>query len=73
MGIRGFATKKALRLAVKEHGSVSTSCLVETSIFGQECKVGDHCIVGPTPEKRSWFASITIKEGLDGLAIVKVA
>ena len=38
---------------------------VETSMFGPEFKRdGTFAVVGPSPYKRKWFASVTMKDGL---------
>jgi hypothetical protein len=39
---------------------------IETSLFGAEYKAnGTFCVVGPDPyNKRSWFASVTMENGL---------
>lgn len=38
---------------------------VETSFFGPEYKPdGAFCVVGPSPEKRVWFARVTMSNGL---------
>ena len=70
MSIRGFATKKALRTAIKDHGAIPTSRLIETSMFGVEGVVGKHVIVGPSPTERRWYAEIEIAERDDALMIV---
>ena len=37
----------------------------ETSLFGQEYQAnGTFCVVGPSPQERKWFASVTMKNGL---------
>ena len=36
----------------------------ETSLFGLEYKDnGVFCVVGPNPQKRTWFAEITMVDG----------
>lgn len=36
----------------------------ETSIFGYEfVRDGKFCVVGPSPRKRVWYASVTMKDG----------
>jgi len=38
---------------------------VETSMFGEEYKPnGTFCVVGPSPYKRTWFAEVTMKDGV---------
>jgi hypothetical protein len=38
---------------------------IETSFFGPEYKEnGTFCVVGPSPEKRVWFAEVTMQNGL---------
>ena len=42
---------------------------VETSMFGAEYTPdGTFCVVGPSPQKRNWFASVTMQDDI----IVKV-
>lgn len=54
-----YPTKKALKLAIGQQLRY-----VETSMFGEEYKSdGTFCVVGPSPQKRSWFASVTMKDG----------
>lgn len=55
-----YKTKKELK------GSIGQKLrYVETSFFGLEYKEnGNFCVVGPSPEKRTWFASVTMKDGL---------
>jgi hypothetical protein len=55
-----YKTKKELKAAVGQ-----TLRYIETSFFGPEFKEnGTFCVVGPSPEKRNWFASVTMKDGL---------
>lgn len=60
-----YATKKLLKASIGKR-----LAYVETSMFGDEYKPnGTFCVVGPSPDKRSWFASVTMRDGL----IVKVS
>ena len=37
----------------------------ETSAFGPEYREnGQFCVVGPSPYKRNWFATVTMENGL---------
>lgn len=54
-----YPTKKALKLAIGQELRY-----VETSMFGEEYKSdGTFCVVGPSPNVRKWFASVTMKDG----------
>lgn len=54
-----YATKKDLKAAVGQ-----SLRYVETSIFGEEYRAdGRFCVVGPSPEKRKWFAQVTMVAG----------
>ncbi len=65
MGIAGFKTKKELQAAVGE-----TPNFIETSWHGSEFKGdGRYTVVGPSPYKRKWWATIEVKNGL--IAAVK--
>ncbi len=67
--IAGFKTKASLKKAVKDRGSISTACLIDTSIYGNGIPESGNCaIVGPSPYVRKWYANVTISEG----KIVKV-
>ena len=65
MGISGFKTKKELKAAIGTKPD-----FIETSYHGmvtgeKEYKGdGNYCVVGPDPRKRSWFAELTIVNGL---------
>jgi hypothetical protein len=66
MGIRGFKTKKELKAV----GIGRPARFIETSFFGAEYKgEGTYVVVGPSPDVRTWFASVTVDE--DGI-ITKV-
>jgi hypothetical protein len=55
-----YKTKKELKLAIGEPLDY-----VETSMFGAEYRDnGTFCVVGPSPNVRKWFASVTMKDGL---------
>ena len=59
-----YPTKKALKESVGQRLRY-----VETSFFGPEYKSnGVLTVVGPSPEKRKWFATVTMKDDF----IVKV-
>ena len=59
MGIYGAKTKKELKTLVGQEPQ-----FIETSVFGPEYKGdGTYAVVGPSPEKRVWFASVTIIGG----------
>jgi hypothetical protein len=54
-----YKTKKDLKAAVGQ-----SLDYIETSFFGPEYKEnGTFCVVGPSPYKRNWFASVTMKDG----------
>lgn len=60
-----YKTKKELKQAIGQELRY-----VETSMFGNEYKsTGTFVVVGPSPEKRTWFASVTMKDD----KIVKVS
>ena len=60
MGIAGFKHKKDLKAAVGKEPS-----FIETSLFGTEFHGdGEYTVVGPSPEKRVWYATITVTDGL---------
>ena len=61
LSISGFHTKKALKEAIG-----SPPSFIETSIFGTEYngQDGDYTIVGPSPYKRNWYATVSVKGGL---------
>ena len=55
-----YPTKKALKAAVGKE-----LVYEETSIFGAEYRAdGSFCVVGPSPYKRTWFANVTMVNGL---------
>ena len=55
-----YKTKKELKAAVGQ-----PLIYVETSAFGPEWKAnGTFSVVGPSPYKRVWFASVTMVGGL---------
>jgi hypothetical protein len=55
-----YPTKKALKESIGKELRY-----VETSMFGEEYRSnGTFCVVGPSPTKRTWFASVTMKDGL---------
>jgi len=55
-----YKTKKLLKQAIGQ-----PLRYVETSFFGNEYKPdGKFCVVGPSPEKRVWFAEVTMENGL---------
>lgn len=55
-----YQTKKELKAAIGQ-----PLRYVETSFFGPEYKAdGKFCVVGPSPEKRVWFAEVTMANGL---------
>lgn len=55
-----YATKKELKQNIGK-----PLHYVETSMFGAEYRDnGTFCVVGPRPDSRKWFASVTMKDGL---------
>jgi hypothetical protein len=55
-----YKTKKELKLAIGKPLSYT-----ETSMFGAEYRDnGTFCVVGPSPNVRKWFASVTMVDGL---------
>ncbi len=55
-----YKTKKELKANIGEPLDY-----IETSMFGAEyLETGTFCVVGPSPEQRKWFASVTMKDGL---------
>jgi hypothetical protein len=55
-----YATKKLLKENVGK-----PLRYVETSMFGEEYKAnGTFCVVGPSPTKRVWYATVTMENGL---------
>ncbi len=55
-----YKTKKDLKAAVGQSLRYE-----ETSFFGPEYKEnGTFSVVGPSPTKRVWYASVTMKNGL---------
>lgn len=60
MGIRGFNTKKELKAAIGKRPN-----FIETSMFGPEYKGdGVYNVVGPSPYKRVWYATVKVVDGL---------
>ncbi len=60
MGIQGFHTKRALKEAIGQEPQ-----FIETSMFGPEYKGdGVYNVVGPSPYKRVWYATVTVKNGM---------
>ena len=55
----GYETKKELKAAVGKPLSYN-----ETSMFGDEYKRdGKFAVVGPSADRRKWFAEVTMKDG----------
>jgi hypothetical protein len=55
-----YPTKKALKESIGKELNYE-----ETSMFGEEYRPnGTFPVVGPSPRKRTWFASVTMKDGL---------
>ena len=55
-----YDTKKKLKESVGKQLHFT-----ETSMFGPEyTDNGSFCVVGPSPYKRNWFASVVMKDGL---------
>lgn len=60
MGIVGFKTEKELRAGL---GQIPE--FIETSMFGNEFHGdGTYTIVGPSPQVRKWYATVTVTDGL---------
>ena len=60
MGISGFQHKKQLKAAVGEQ-----PLSIETSVFGKEYHGdGKYTVVGPSPQVRKWYATITVAGGV---------
>jgi hypothetical protein len=60
-----YPTKKALKAALGQ-----PLRYIETSMFGEEYREnGTFTVVGPSPYKRVWFATVTMADG----RITKVA
>jgi hypothetical protein len=54
-----YPTKKALKEKIGQELKYE-----ETSFFGPEYKPnGTFSVVGPSPYKRNWFATVTMKDG----------
>lgn len=54
-----YKTKKELKAAIGQDLRYE-----ETSAFGPEYKEnGTFCVVGPSPYRRKWFASVTMVAG----------
>lgn len=60
MSVYGCKTKKELKARI---GQDASSVLLETSLFGPELRDGKHCIVGPSPYDRKWYAEIMVANG----------
>ena len=59
-GISGFKHKRELRAAVGEQ-----PLFIETSVFGKEYPGdGKYTVVGPSPQVRKWYATITVIDGV---------
>jgi hypothetical protein len=59
MSIEGFKTKKELKAAVGRRPN-----FIETSMFGKEFHGdGSYMIVGPSPYRRNWYATVTVRQG----------
>ena len=55
-----YKTKKDLKAATGK-----PLRFIETSMFGSEYKeTGQFCVVGPNPQIRKWYASVTMLNGL---------
>lgn len=55
-----YETKKKLKESIGKQLHFT-----ETSLFGPEyTDDGSFCVVGPSPYKRNWFASVVMKDGL---------
>lgn len=55
-----YPTKKALKASIGQALNYE-----ETSFFGNEFREnGTFAVVGPSPTKRSWFASVTMHNGV---------
>ena len=55
-----YPTKKALKASVGQPLDY-----VETSMFGPEFKSdGTFAVVGPSPYKRNWYATVVMADGL---------
>jgi len=55
-----YKTKKDLKAAIGQELRYE-----ETSMFGAEYRPnGTFCVVGPSPNVRKWFASVTMVNGL---------
>jgi hypothetical protein len=60
MSIAGFETKRELKAAVGQ-----APAFIETSMFGAEYKGdGSYTVVGPTPERRKWYAMVKVADGV---------
>ena len=55
-----YPTKKALKECIGK-----PLRYVETSMFGEEYRAnGTFCVVGPSPDVRKWYASVTMNDGV---------
>lgn len=60
LSARGYKTKKELKAAIGQ-----TLNYTETGVLGPEYNPnGRLCVVGPTPQQRTWFATVIMENGL---------
>lgn len=60
MGIHGFTHKKQLKAGL---GQIPE--FIETSMYGKEFHGdGTYTVVGPSPQVRKWYATVTVTNGL---------
>lgn len=58
-----YATKKVFK--EKVIGKLAKDIIQETSMFGKELKGdGKYAVVGPNPNMRIWYATVTVVNGL---------
>jgi len=63
-----FKTKKECKETLL--GKSAANIFLETSMFGKEFKGdGTYPVVGPNPNIRKWYASITVENGI--ITVVK--
>lgn len=61
MSVTGCKAKKDLKARV---GQDVSGLFVETSLFGPEFHGdGQYTVVGPSPYKRVWYATVVVKNG----------
>lgn len=61
MSVYGCKNKKDLKARV---GEPAAGRFQETSMFGFEYRGdGTYCVVGPSPDKRVWYASVKVVNG----------